>query len=137
MLIDIQADGSSALDGMSGRLQIGCMVEIWHNPRCSKSRQALVLLEERGLETTVVLYLETPPTKARLLEVVMMMGGEAIDLVRTKEALFAELGLSKNSSEDVLIEAMATHPRLIERPVVITEKGARIGRPTEAIEKVL
>lgn len=113
------------------------MVEIWHNPRCSKSRQALALLKERGLEAKVVLYLEDPPNAARILDVVRMMGGEAIDLVRTKEALFGELGLSKSSDESTLIEAMATHPRLIERPVVITEKGARIGRPTEAIEKVL
>jgi len=66
-----------------------------------------------------------------------MMGGDPIDLVRTKEALFGELGLSKGSTDGALIEAMATHPRLIERPVVITDKGARIGRPTEAIEKVL
>lgn len=113
------------------------MVEIWHNPRCSKSRQALALLEERGLEAKVVLYLDDPPSRERILQVVRMMGGEAIDLVRTKEALFAELGLSKASPEKVLIDAMAKHPRLIERPVVITDKGARIGRPTEAIEKVL
>lgn len=113
------------------------MVEIWHNPRCSKSRQALALLKERGLEAKVVLYLDDPPEAARILEVVRMMGGDAIDLVRTKETLFGELGLSKGSSERELIEAMATHPKLIERPVVITEKGARIGRPTEAIEKVL
>ena len=113
------------------------MVEIWHNPRCSKSRQALALLEQRGLEAKVVLYLEDPPDEARLSEVATMMGGEAIDLVRTKEPLFAELGLSKSSPSKTLIAAMAKHPRLIERPVVITDKGAQIGRPTEAIEKVL
>ena len=112
------------------------MVEIWHNPRCSKSRQALALLEERGIEPTIVRYLDDPPTKSRIKEVVKLLGGEAISLVRKKEALFGELDL-KDASSSKLIDAMAEHPKLIERPVVITEKGARIGRPTEAIEEVL
>ncbi len=113
------------------------MVEIWHNPRCSKSRQALALLEERGLKVDVVRYLDAPPSRARLQEVVALLGGQTIALVRTKESLFGELGLAKDSDDDALLDAMAAHPKLIERPVVITEKGARIGRPTEAIEEVL
>ena len=112
------------------------MVEIWHNPRCSKSRQALALLEERGIEPKVVRYLDDPPSKARIRAVVKLLGGEAMSLVRTKEALFGELGL-KGASDAKLIDAMAEHPELIERPVVITNKGARIGRPTGAIEEVL
>ncbi|MEM9069661.1 MAG: arsenate reductase (glutaredoxin) [Myxococcota bacterium] len=113
------------------------MVEIWHNPRCTKSRQALAFLEEQGIDAEVVRYLDTPPTKKRLKEVIELLGGEAIALVRTKEAVFKELGLTKTSSAKVLIDAMAEHPKLIERPVVITKKGARIGRPTEAIAEIL
>ncbi len=113
------------------------MLEIWHNPRCTKSRQALALLEERGLKPTIVKYLDAPPTKKRLTEVIELLGGEAISLVRTKESLFGELGLTKTSPKKALLDAMAKHPKLIERPVVISDKGARIGRPTEAIEEIL
>lgn len=111
-------------------------VIIWHNPSCSKSRQALALLKERGLEPTVRRYLEDPPTAEELTRVVEQLGGDARALVRKKEALYGELGASALEGE-ALIAAMATHPRLIERPVVITDKGARIGRPTEAILEVL
>ncbi len=113
------------------------MVEIWHNPQCTKSRQTLALLQEHGVTPTVVRYLDTPPTKKRLREVVQLLGGKAIDVVRTKEALFKELGLDNRASEAALLDALVEHPRLIERPIVITEKGARIGRPPESVLEVL
>ena len=110
-------------------------VEIWHNPRCSKSRQTLALLEEKGIEPSIVRYLEEPPTKARLEEVADLLGG-AEALVRRKESAFTERGL-KGASNAELIAAMADEPKLIERPVVITAKGARIGRPPETVLEVL
>ncbi len=110
-------------------------VEIWHNPRCSKSRQTLALLEERGITPRVVKYLDAPPSEARLREVAGQLGG-AEALVRRKEAAFGERGL-KGADADALIAAMAEEPKLIERPVVITAKGARIGRPPESVLEVL
>lgn len=113
------------------------MAEIWHNPRCSKSRAALALLEERGYDAKVVLYLETPPSQARLFEVIEALGGDAHALVRSKEAAYKELGLAKTSTNEELVVAMAKHPKLIERPLVITDLGARIGRPTEALDAIV
>ena len=112
-------------------------VVIWHNPSCSKSRQALALLEERGLEPTVRKYLEDPPTAEELRAVLKKMGTEDPHaLVRKREKLYGELGVDELSASEV-ITTMAENPKLIERPVVITSKGARIGRPTEAILEVL
>ena len=112
-------------------------VTLWHNPKCSKSRQALALLKERGMAPSVRLYLEDAPTAQELLEVAKALGADDVRaLVRKKEPLYAELGVSDLAPEDVAT-TLAEHPRLIERPVVITERGARIGRPTEAILEVL
>ncbi len=112
-------------------------VILWHNPSCSKSRQALELLKERGHAPTVRQYLKDPPSTAELRAVLKKLGAkDPHALVRTKEALYAELGVASMEG-DAVIEAMAENPKLIERPVVITEKGARIGRPTEAILEVL
>lgn len=110
-------------------------VEIWHNPRCSKSRQTLALLEERGIEPEVVRYLDDPPSKTRLKAVAKMLGGPE-NLVRKKESAFKEREL-KGATKAQLIDAMAEEPKLIERPVVITAKGARIGRPPESVLEVL
>ncbi len=112
-------------------------VVIWHNPSCSKSRQALELLEERGLEPTVRRYLADPPNAKELRAVLKQMGTkDPHDLVRKREKLYGELGVADLEGPDV-IAAMAENPKLIERPVVITKKGARIGRPTEAILEIL
>lgn len=111
--------------------------EIWHNPRCSKSRATLALLEERGIAPTVVHYLETPPTRERLEEVLALLGLRPIDLIRRKEAAFGERGLSASSTDDELLAAMVAEPRLIERPIVITPKGAALGRPPEDVLCVL
>lgn len=112
-------------------------IVIWHNPSCSKSRQALELLKERGHAPTVRQYLKDPPSAAELRAVLKKLGAkDPHALVRTKEALYAELGVASMQG-DAVLEAMAENPRLIERPVVITKKGARVGRPTEAILEVL
>lgn len=112
-------------------------VVIWHNPSCSKSRQALALLKERGHEPTVRPYLKDPPSEQELRAVLKKLGAEdPRALVREKEKQYAELGVADMEGAAV-VKAMAEHPRLIERPVVITDKGARIGRPTEAILEVL
>jgi len=112
-------------------------VTIWHNPKCSKSRQALALLKERGISPTVRLYLEDAPSPDEIREAVKRLGAEdARALVRKKEALYGELGVEAQAP-NALVETLAKHPRLIERPIVFTPKGARIGRPTEAILELL
>ncbi len=112
-------------------------VTIWHNPRCSKSRNAVTLLEEKGIEAEVVKYLDTPPSKEELKEVLKMLGISARELMRTKEAIYKELNLKEETDEDKLIEAMVENPKLIERPVVIKEGKAAIGRPIENIIDLL
>ena len=106
-------------------------ITIWHNPRCSKSRTALALLEERGVEPMQVKYLETPPTDSEIRHVLGLLGVSAIDLMRRGEATFKELNLSSDTPEDELISAMTNHPILIERPVMISATKAVIGRPPE------
>ncbi len=106
-------------------------ITIWHNPRCSKSRTALALLEERGVEPMQVKYLETPPTESEIRHTLSLLGVSAIDLTRRGETIFKELNLSSDTSEDDLISAMANHPILIERPVIISATQAVIGRPPE------
>ena len=111
---------------------------LYHNTRCSKSRGALELLRERGIEPEVVLYLETPPSPAELREMLRMLGIPARGLVRTGEPAYTELGLDEASlSDDALIEAMATHPELIERPVFVHGGRAVIGRPSERVLEIL
>ena len=106
-------------------------ITIWHNPRCSKSRTALALLEERGVEPMQVQYLDTPPAESEIRHVLRLLGVSAIDLMRRGEATFKELNLSPATPENELIGAMASHPILIERPVIISATKAVIGRPPE------
>lgn len=108
-------------------------VIIWHNPRCSKSRQALSLLEEKGVEAEVVKYLETAPTAEEIKAVLKKLGVGARALMRTKEELYKELDLKEVDDAEQLIAAMAEHPKLIERPVVIVGDKAVIGRPPEKV----
>ncbi|WP_309497883.1 arsenate reductase (glutaredoxin) [Sulfurovum sp.] len=112
-------------------------VTIWHNPRCSKSRNAATLLEEKGVDAEVVKYLDTPPSKEKIQDVLKMLGISARELMRTKEAIYKELDLKNEDDEDKLIEAMAQNPKLIERPVVIKDGKAAIGRPLENIVAIL
>ncbi|MFT3689407.1 arsenate reductase (glutaredoxin) [Paenirhodobacter sp.] len=108
-------------------------VTIWHNPRCTKSRETLALLRERGVEPMVRLYLEDPPTRAELVEVLAKLGLPASALVRWKEESAPERG----ASEDAILDALTATPRVIERPVVIVGERARIGRPPEAVLDLL
>ncbi len=104
-------------------------LKIYHNPRCSKSREALKLLEENGAQTEIIKYLDTPPSEEEIRTILQMLGINARDLMRTKEAIYKELNLKEVSDEDALIKAMAEHPKLIERPIVIKDNKAVIGRP--------
>ena len=112
-------------------------VTIWHNPRCGKSRDAANLLEEKGIDAEVVKYLETPPTKEELKAVLKMLGISARELMRTKEDIYKELNLKEETNEEKLIEAMVANPKLIERPVVIKDGKAAIGRPLQNIIDIL
>ena len=111
---------------------------IWHNPRCSKSRQALELLREKGAAPEIVLYLEQPPTADELDRVLTLLGLEPRGLMRTKEPVYDELGLADPSLDRAaLIDAMVKHPILIERPVVVSGDRAALGRPPEDVLAVL
>ena len=114
-------------------------VKIYHNPRCSKSRQTLQILQEKGSEPEVVKYLETPPSETELRDIIRMLGlSSARDLMRKKEKEYKELGLDDPAkTEDELIRAMVEHPRLIERPVVIHDGKAALGRPPEKVIDIL
>lgn len=106
---------------------------IWHNPRCSKSRQTLSLLEENGVVPAVRLYLEDAPSVDELIEVLAKLGITPWELLRRGEKVFKELGLSQQASDQAVIEAMAEHPLLIERPIVIQGTAAVLGRPPENV----
>lgn len=112
-------------------------VTIWHNPRCSKSRDAANLLKEKGIEAEVIRYLDAPPSKEEIKAVLKMLGIPARGLMRTKEALYKELGLQDVEDEEKLIEVMSENPKLIERPVVIKDGKAAIGRPIEKVIELL
>jgi len=111
------------------------MITIWHNPRCSKSRQTLALLDGRDVE--VRKYLEDAPTVDELRAAQAALGLPVIAMMRPKEAEFAQLGLTKDAPEDDLLNAMATHPKLIERPIVFHAGRAAIGRPPESVLDIL
>lgn len=113
-------------------------ITLYHNPRCSKSRQTLQLLEEHGVTPQVVLYLETPPDAATLKTLVRKLGlARAHDLVRNKEAEYKAAGLNKDSSDDAVIAAMVKYPKLIERPIAVKGKQAALGRPPENVLTLL
>lgn len=112
--------------------------QIYHNPRCSKSRQTLQLLEENNIDADIIEYLQTPPDAKTLDKILTQLGIEPRQLMRTNEAEYKELGLDNPELDRTsLINAMIMTPKLIERPIVITEKGIAIGRPPENILKVL
>ena len=113
-------------------------VKIYHNPRCSKSRQTLALLRERGIEPDIIEYLKTPPSESEIRHIIDMLDlASARDLMRKGEAIYKELGLKDVTDESALIRAMAEHPKLIERPIVIRDDKARIGRPPESVADIL
>jgi arsenate reductase (glutaredoxin) len=111
---------------------------IWHNPKCSKSRATLALLESHGMDPHIRLYLTDPPSTSTIESVLSKLGLSARGLMRKKEALYSELSLEAESlTEEELIQAMAQNPSLIERPVVIRGAKAAIGRPPDAVLNAL
>jgi len=114
------------------------MITFYHNPRCSKSREALALLEARGAALTIVPYIDTPPTAATLKKLLKALGLSARELLRNKEDAYRELGLDNPAlGEAALIAAMISHPRLIERPIAVKGTQAVIGRPPEKVLELL
>ena len=113
-------------------------IRIFHNPRCSKSRATLALLQERGIEPEITLYLESPPDADELRSILQKLGLTARELMRKGEAEYREQGLADESlTEDELIAAMVASPRLIERPIVLANGQAAIGRPLESVIEIL
>lgn len=109
---------------------------IWHNPRCRKSRETLALLQDAGHQPAVRLYLADTPREAEIIAVRNALGVTADAMMRKGEAVFKDLGLA-TASEDALIDAMVAHPILIERPILIHDGKAAIGRPPENVLKIL
>ena len=113
-------------------------ITIYHNPRCSKSRQALELLDSRGVEADIVEYLKTPPDAGQLTEILDLLGMEPRDLMRTNEPEYKDNKLDDpDLSREQLIQTMVDHPRLIQRPIVLGKGKAALGRPPEKILEVL
>ncbi|MTC77645.1 arsenate reductase (glutaredoxin) [Providencia sp. wls1916] len=114
-------------------------IKIYHNPRCSKSRETLALLQEKGITPTVVEYLTTPPSIAEIEKLLKILGfTDARQLMRTKEDIYKELKLADNSvTQAQLIQAMHDNPKLIERPIVVKGKKAKLGRPPEQVLEIL
>ena len=113
-------------------------ITIYHNPKCGTSRNVLAMIRERGEEPVVIEYLKTPPSRERLKALIAAMGGSPRALLRRKEAVYAALGLDDaKTTDDQILDAMVAHPILIERPIVVTDKGVRLGRPKEAVLDIL
>lgn len=114
------------------------MIRIYHNNRCTKSRATLALLQEKGGEVEVINYLDTPPSASELTVVLKQLGMSARELLRTGEEEYQSLGLADPSLDDnALVAAMVAHPKLIERPIVVANGKAAIGRPPEAVLAIL
>ncbi len=110
-------------------------LSMYHNPKCSKSRETLKLLQDRGLKPAIVDYLKTPPSAAELKHILSLLGMPAKDLLRKKEAALA--GIDPALPEDDLIAAMIANPIVIERPIVLSQGKARLGRPPEKVLEIL
>ena len=112
-------------------------LRMYHNPRCSKSRETLELLRGRGVEPEIVEYLKNPPSQDELRSLIGMLGGDGHALLRANEAPYTELGLGPSSTEDTIVEAISAHPILLERPIVVHGTRAAIGRPPENVLRLL
>lgn len=110
---------------------------IWHNPKCSKSREALKLLEDKGGDYEVFKYLDTPPSREEITSLLKKLAISARELMRTKEDLYKELGVAQIADEEKLVDILAAHPKLIERPIIIEGNRAVIGRPVEKVIEFL
>ena len=113
------------------------MVTVYHNPRCSKSRQTLELVKSQGLDAQLVLYLETPPNTAELATLVKKLGFSAEQLVRKSEQVYKDNFRNMEMTEAQWLEAMSKHPKLIERPIVVNGDRAALGRPPENVLEIL
>ncbi len=113
-------------------------ITIWHNPRCSKSRETLELIRKKGIEPAIRDYLKEPPSKAEVEKLIDLVGGDAHDLIRNGEPEFKALGKRKaDLSKAEVAKAIATHPVLLQRPIVVAGPRAAIGRPPEAVLPLL
>src|ERR1700761_5898500 len=113
-------------------------VTIYHNPKCGTSRNTLAMIRQSGVEPDIIEYLKNPPSRGRLIELIAAMGISARALLRQKGTPYVELGLGDNRwSDDELIDFMLAHPILINRPVVVTPKGVKLCRPSEAVLDLL
>jgi len=112
-------------------------MKIYHNPRCSKSREGLQILNDSHMNFEIVDYLKTPPTLTELQEIIKLLGCKPIDLVRKNEAIWKENFKGKDLSDDAVLKAMADYPKLIERPIVINNGQAVVGRPPQIIKTIL
>lgn len=113
-------------------------VTIYHNPHCSNSRNTLAAIREAGLEPRIVAYLETPPARAELVRMLAAAGLRPREAMRTKESLYTDLGLdAADVGDEALVDAMLAHPVLMNRPFVVTPKGARLCRPPETVHEIL
>jgi len=113
-------------------------VTIYHNPRCSKSRETLALLENTDVNISIIKYLETPPSIDTLQKIIALLGFDsARQLMRTKEAIYKELALKEEQNEAALLAAMVENPKLIERPIVLANGKAAIGRPPESVLSII
>lgn len=113
-------------------------ITIFHNPRCGTSRNTLAAIRDAGVEPRVVDYLANPPARAELRDMIARAGLSVRDAVRSKEALYTELGLdAPDTTDDALLDAMLAHPILINRPFVVTPKGVRLCRPAELVQEIL
>lgn len=113
-------------------------VTIYHNPRCTSSRNALQIIQEAGIEPTVIEYLQTPPSRQTLVELIQKAGLSVRDAVRSKESIYQDLGLdAADVTDDQLLDAMIEHPILINRPFVVTAQGVRLCRPGELVKEIL
>lgn len=112
-------------------------VTIYHNPRCSKSRQTLQLLRDKGVEPTIIEYLKTPPDKAEIENILNQLNKPALDIIRGNEEAFKQTQLKHDSPDDELIQAIVEHPVLLQRPIVLANGKAAIGRPPESVLEIL
>ncbi|MFD0992130.1 arsenate reductase (glutaredoxin) [Tenacibaculum geojense] len=113
------------------------MIKIYHNPRCSKSRQGVAILEESNVEFETIKYLDQTLTKDELVEIISLLEIKPIELVRKNEKIWKESFKSKELTDDEIINAMIENPKLIERPIVVNNKKAVIGRPPENINRII
>jgi arsenate reductase len=112
-------------------------MKIYHNPRCRKSREGLAILEEARVEHEIIDYLNNPPSEEEIRELLSKLNMDAIELVRQNEAVWKEKFKGKDLSSEEIIRAMADHPKLIERPIVVRGSQAVVGRPPEKIKSLL